>query len=283
MKMAASGSEHATVIPGGFTVLSLKFREEDAAAHQLCVKEHRVRSEKNINRPQDRTLFILNIPPYCTQSVVTDMFQQFGAIESVELCERPGESKSSSSNLSKLFRPPEKYCFRVGYVVFKKASSVTAVKCHPQSSPLIVSTKERPVKTGIDKWIEQYSQSVIPGQTLQTAVDDFMNEFDRQKKEEERLKVAEEVEEEQEEEEEEGWVKVKKGIRGVKARPHSQAANEKTLRKEKAKSERKELVNFYSWQHRNTQKEHLAELRKKFEEDKQKIALLRAQRKFKPY
>lgn len=72
---------------------------------------------------------------------------------------------------------------------------------------------------------------------------------------------------------------------------------------------RKELLNFYTWQHRNTQKERkllpllldiylkqdtslrmfififadIAELRKKFEEDKQRIALMRAQRKFKPY
>ncbi|RXN19184.1 ribosomal RNA-processing 7 -like protein [Labeo rohita] len=76
---------------------------------------------------------------------------------------------------------------------------------------------------------------------------------------------------------------VTKGSRGVKARPHSETANERTLQKEKKKKERKELLNFYTWQHRNTQKQHIAELRKKFEEDKQRIAVLRAQRKFRPY
>ncbi|XP_065134555.1 ribosomal RNA-processing protein 7 homolog A [Paramisgurnus dabryanus] len=280
MKMAASRSEHATVIPGGFTVLSLKFSEEDSAVHQLCVKDHRVRSEKNINRPLDKTLFILNIPPYCSQGVVTDLFQQFGPIESVELCEKPGASEPTQSHLTQYFRQPQKQCFRVGYVVFKNASSVTAVKSHPASSALIVSTKERPVRTGIHKWIKQYSDSLVSSQTLQQAVDDFMSEFDRLKEEEaERLKT----EAEQQQEDEEGWVKVTKGSRGVKARPHSEMANERTLEKEKSKSKRKELLNFYSWQHRNTQREHIAELRKKFEEDKQKIALLRAQRKFKPY
>ncbi len=50
-------------------VLSLRFSEDDshAALHQLCVKEHRVRAESNANRPLDRTLFVLNVPPYCTE------------------------------------------------------------------------------------------------------------------------------------------------------------------------------------------------------------------------
>lgn len=50
-------------------------------------------------------------------------------------------------------------------------------------------------------------------------------------------------------------MKVTRGHKGAKARPHSEAANEKTLQKEKRKKRRKELLNFYTWQHRNTQKE----------------------------
>ena len=60
---------------------------------------------------------------------------------------------------------------------------------------------------------------------------------------------------EQEQEDEEGWVKVTKGHKGAKARPHSEAANKRTLQKEIRKKKRKELMNFYSWQQRNTQKE----------------------------
>ncbi len=60
---------------------------------------------------------------------------------------------------------------------------------------------------------------------------------------------------EQQQEDEEGWVKVTKSSRGMKVRPHSETANERTLQKEKKKKERKELLNFYTWQHRNTQKE----------------------------
>ncbi len=50
-------------------------------------------------------------------------------------------------------------------------------------------------------------------------------------------------------------MKVTKSSRAVKVRPHSETANERTLQKEKKKKVRKELLNFYTWQHRNTQKE----------------------------
>ncbi|XP_004071853.1 ribosomal RNA-processing protein 7 homolog A [Oryzias latipes] len=282
--MAPSKAKHASgqpwVIPGGFSVLSLQFSSGSAARHCLYVKEHKVRTEKSSHRPLDRTLFLLNIPPYCSEVVVKELFSQFGGIESVELRDHPGSSQESGPKISKLFRPAEKQGFKVGYIVFKNSSSLQAVKSYPFDAPLVVSTEQRPVKTGVQKWIQQYSESFIQPEKLQQKVDNFMQSYD-ERKEKEAEQKKEEAERQQEEEE--GWVKVTRGHKGAKARPHSEAANEKTLQKEKRKKRRKELLNFYTWQHRNTQKEHIAELRKKFEEDKQKIALLRAQRKFKPY
>ncbi|XP_035380777.1 ribosomal RNA-processing protein 7 homolog A [Electrophorus electricus] len=283
--MAASTKSHASrarVIPGGFTVLSLKFQLSSVAHHQLCVKEHRVRAEKNVHRPLDRTLFVLNIPPYCAQSTVKELFSQFGPVESVELSEKPGSinPENANANLAQFFTPAEKRCFKVGYVVFKNTSSISAALVHPYESHLIVSTQERPVPTGMQKWIHDYTQSFVKPDILQKAVDDFMNQYDKRKEEEaQRLKK----EAEQQQEDEEGWIKVTKGGRGAKTCPHTEAANERALQKENKKKKRKELLNFYSWQHRNTQREHIAELRKKFEDDKQRIALLRSQRKFRPY
>ncbi|XP_007236211.4 ribosomal RNA-processing protein 7 homolog A [Astyanax mexicanus] len=280
--MAPPGKQHASgacVIPGGFTVLSLKFRSSSSAQHQLCVKEHRVRAEKNSNRPLDRTLFVLNIPPYCSESVVKGMFSQFGPVQSVELSEKPGP-KEAENTLSQYFKTAGRQCFKVGYIVFKEASSIAAAKSHPLNSPLLVSNSKKPVRVGLQKWIHEYTQSIVKQDALQEAVDEFMNQYDKTKEEEvERLQK----EAEQQQEDEEGWVKVTKGGKGTKARPHSEVANQKTLQKEDKKKRRKELVNFYTWQRRDTQREHIAQLRKKFEEDKQRIALLRAQRKFRPY
>ncbi|XP_041851491.1 ribosomal RNA-processing protein 7 homolog A [Melanotaenia boesemani] len=282
--MAPSKKKHAhshpCIIPGGFTVLSLKFSSDSGARHSLYVKEHKVREEKSARRPLDRTLFVLNIPPYCSEGVVKSLFSQFGVTESVELRDHPGSFQESGPKVSKIFRPAEKQGFKVGYITFEKSSSLSVVKSHPHDVPLVVCTEQRPVTTGVQKWIQQYTESFIHPEKLQEIVDSFMQNYDKFKEEEaERQKQ----EAEQQEEEEEGWVKVTRGHKGAKARPHSEAANQKTLQREKKKTKRKELMNFYTWQHRNTQKEHIAQLRKKFEEDKQRIALLRAQRKFRPY
>ncbi|KAK7939357.1 hypothetical protein WMY93_002683 [Mugilogobius chulae] len=270
--MAASKKQHATnqacVIPGGFTVLSLKFCSSSVAQHKLYVKEHKVRDEKSSYRPLDRTLFVLNVPPYCSEEVIKRLFSQFGNVNSVELRDQPGSTQHHGPKLSSVFKPPEKLGFRVGYIVFENPSSVKVAKSHPPSEPLVVSTEEHPVKTGIQT------------RPTKQIVNSFMEDYDKRKEEEAEQQRKEE---EQQQEDEDGWVKVTRGHKGAKARPHSETANQRTLAKEMKKKKKKELMNFYTWQHRNTQKEHIAELRKKFEEDKQRIALLRAQRKFKPY
>ncbi|XP_034567104.1 ribosomal RNA-processing protein 7 homolog A [Notolabrus celidotus] len=282
--MAPSTKKHASVqpciIPGGFTVLSIQFDSDSSAQHKLYIKEHKVRAEKSSHRPLDRTLFVLNIPPYCSEAVITELFSQFGSVESVELRDQPGSSHESGPKLSKFFRPASKQGFKVGYIVFSQTSGVTAAKKHSHDVPLVVSTEQRPVMTGVQKWIQTYRESLIHPDKLQQKVDSFMEGHDKRKEEEAQRQKKEA---EQQQEDEEGWVKVTRGQKGTKARPHSEAANKRTLQKETNKKKRKELMNFYTWQHRNTQKEHIAELRKKFEEDKQRIALLRAQRKFRPY
>lgn len=261
-------------------MLSLKFCSSSTAQQKLYVKEHKVRDEKSSHRPLDRTLFVLNVPPYCSEVVIKRLFSQFGNVRSVELRDQPGSSQHPGPKLSSFFRPSEKQGFKVGYIVFENSPSVKAAKSHSPSEPLVVSTGEHPVKTGVKKWIQQYKESFIQTDKLQRSVDSFMEEYDKRKEEEAEQRRKEE---EQQQEDEDGWVKVTRGHKGAKARPHSEAANQRTLAKEIKKKKRKELMNFYTWQHRNTQKEHIAELRKKFEEDKQRIALLRAQRKFKPF
>uniref|UniRef100_A0A8C9RSV3 Ribosomal RNA processing 7 homolog A n=1 Tax=Scleropages formosus TaxID=113540 RepID=A0A8C9RSV3_SCLFO len=251
MKMAPSAKKHAEqswVIPGGFTVLPLKYSSDSVSQHSLYVKEHRVRAEKTTSRPLDRTLFVLNIPPYCSEEIIKDLFSTFGKVQSVELREKPGTTESSDLKLSKYFRPALTKGFSVGYVVFTSPSGVKAAKSHPRDIPLIVSTENHPVKVGIQKWIQQYRQSLINPEKLQAAVDTFMQGYDQKKEEEsERQKEAEE--------DDEGWVKVTRGVRGSKARPHSEMANQRALQKEDKKRKRKELLNFYTWQHRQTQRE----------------------------
>ncbi|XP_068096337.1 ribosomal RNA-processing protein 7 homolog A [Hyperolius riggenbachi] len=82
---------------------------------------------------------------------------------------------------------------------------------------------------------------------------------------------------------EEGWVTVTRKGGRCPGLARNESFNNRVMEREKKSRAQKELLNFYAWQHRNNKRENLVELRKRFEEDKQKIALMREQRKFRPY
>uniref|UniRef100_A0A6J0T9C8 Ribosomal RNA-processing protein 7 homolog A n=1 Tax=Pogona vitticeps TaxID=103695 RepID=A0A6J0T9C8_9SAUR len=278
--MAASAKRkhvRRLVAPLGYTAIPVKFSEKHQSPHYLYVKEHKVRDDKNHSRPQNCTLFVLNVPPYCTEECLSRLFSTFCSVQSVEMCEKPTLGEKTEGSRTKFFKAKMPLGFHVAYIVFKNPAGVQAAKSFSTEEPLVISSKEHPVQTGIQKWITQYAASVVDPAELKTEVDVFMQAYDE--------KVAKEEAKAQEEDgipDEEGWVKVtRKGRRpGL---PRTEAASLRALEREKRKRAHKELLNFYAWQHRETKREHIAQLRKKFEEDKQKIALMRAQRKFRPY
>ncbi|NWS71799.1 RRP7A protein, partial [Crotophaga sulcirostris] len=214
---------------------------------------------------------------FCTKDSLSRLFARCGPVQSVEICEKPTPGEKKKKHTSKFFNKKTTTGFQVAYVVFRKPAGVQAAKALSQEGPLLISTESHPVKTGISKWIDSYAASVVDPEELRTEVDTYMQDYDK-KIEEEEAKAAKE----EGVPDEEGWVKVTR--RGRKpGLPRTEAANLRVLEKEKQKRARKELLNFYAWQHRETKREHIAQLRKKFEEDKQRIALMRAQRKFRPY
>ncbi|NXP55953.1 RRP7A protein, partial [Heliornis fulica] len=262
--------------PAGYTALAVKFGAQQRCPHCLLVKEHQVREGAGAAHPPRRTLFVLNVPPYCSPDSLSRLFARCGPVQSVDICDKPGlgEKKELSS---KFFNHKAATGFRVAYVVFRKPAGVQAAKVLSQEGPLLISTESHPVKTGVKKWIDSYAASVVDPEELKAEVDAYMQDYDKKIAEEEARAAKEEGVPD-----EEGWVKVtRKGRKpGL---PRTEAANLRVLEREKQKRARKELLNFYAWQHRETKREHIAQLRKKFEEDKQRIALMRAQRKFRPY
>ncbi|XP_077025185.1 ribosomal RNA-processing protein 7 homolog A [Tamandua tetradactyla] len=274
-RRAAGASEEGIPSPPGYSAIPIKFSEKQQACHYLYMREHRVREDTKSTWPQKRTLFVLNVPPYCTEECLARLLSPCGLIRSLELQEKPFLAEGPQEPKSTFFHPTPVPGFRVAYVVFQKAGGVTAALA--LKGPLLVSTESHPVKTGIHKWISDYADSVLDPEALRVEVDTFMEAYDK--------RVAEEETKAKEEEgipDEEGWVKVtRRGRRPVL--PRTEAASLRVLEREKRKRARKELLNFYAWQHRETKMEHLAQLRKKFEEDKQRIELMRAQRKFRPY
>ncbi|KAM6292083.1 ribosomal RNA-processing protein 7 homolog A [Porphyrio hochstetteri] len=275
--MAAAGEHVCGAAPAGYTALAVKFGARQRSPHYLLVKEHQVREGAGATYPPRRTVFVLNVPPYCSADALSRLFARCGRVQSVDICDKPGLGEKKEKPSSKFFSHKTVTRFQVAYVVFKKPSGVQAAKTLSREGPLLISTESHPVKTGVSKWIDSYAASVVDPEELKAEVDAYMQDYDK--------KIAEEEAKAAEEEgvpDAEGWVKVtRKGRKpGL---PRTEAANLRVLEKEKQKRARKELLNFYAWQHRETKREHIAQLRKKFEEDKQRIALMRAQRKFRPY
>jgi hypothetical protein len=66
--MLALGNLNFTVPHHCFPLaIPIKFSEKQQASHYLYVREHRVREGTQSTWPQKRTLFVLNVPPYCTE------------------------------------------------------------------------------------------------------------------------------------------------------------------------------------------------------------------------
>ncbi|XP_073442796.1 ribosomal RNA-processing protein 7 homolog A [Dendrobates tinctorius] len=268
--MAPSKAEHTFVAPAEYTALPVQFSEEQTVHHCLYAKELQVPGGSDKN-----SVLVINVPAYVTKECLSDIFSSCGVVESVTLLDKTEPSVKKCVEGSRYFNQKAIKGFQAANIIFKDSSGIQKFRSIKVWTPLIISKRVDFVKAGIHKWIEDYEKSFVDVIVLQAEIDKYMQEDDH--------KVA--TKEDKEKEgvpDEDGWITVtRKGRRPGIAR--TEAVNLRLTEKEKRKRAQKELLNFYAWQLRNKKKEHLAELRKKFEEDKQKIALMRAQRKFRPY
>ncbi|XP_022305800.2 ribosomal RNA-processing protein 7 homolog A-like [Crassostrea virginica] len=263
-----------TVVIEGFTVIQTSFQESGKIGHSLYVKEN---ERRGANRPKDRTLFVGNIPPYCTEKSIQQVFKTFGDVMKVYLYDKP-HSEDPPPNSSRYFpdRPKVKG-FKVAYIIFKKAAALNKVKSHPYDKVLSLSFDEAPILTGIKKWQAEYQQNVCNPQRLQEEIDNYMTAYDEEQEREKRLALEQEGVPD-----EDGWVTVTRHGKN-KGAPRTETMEKKVTSKDKKRQAEKELKNFYAFQMRETKRDKIAELRKKFEEDKQRISLMKASRKFRPY
>eukprot|EP00250_Pteridium_aquilinum_P019860 c24609_g1_i2 orf=260-892(+) len=133
---------------------------------------------------------------------------------------------------------------------------------------------------GMRKWLSDY-HSKRPGfHALQQQIDDYIADFEAQeeKARQEREALAAE----------EGWTVVEhhKGRKkttdmesGISVGGVASAAVERKHKKQIKDS----ALSFYRFQRRDARRNEILELQQRFEEDKKKIATLRAARKFRPY
>ncbi|XP_034236081.1 ribosomal RNA-processing protein 7 homolog A [Thrips palmi] len=261
--------------PLGLTALYLKYSSESSGQHMIFVKQHAVR-ERHPDKPSDRTLFMLNIPPYCTEESLKFAWRECGAVKAVFFHSKPSASVPLVDESP--FFPTHEVVkgFKVAYVVFEKPEGLMRALNWNQDQPLILSSSESPLLCGTSKWCTEYNARIPDVNAMKEDVDSYMAAYDK--------KVQKEIEKEKAEgeEDEDGWITVsKRGRNPGFARTENKT--KKILANEDKKRSKKELLNIYSFQIREAKMKNLMTLRQKFEEDKKKIQMLKTARKFKPF
>lgn len=250
--------------------LQLKLQDNSECPHTIYFKEHSVR-EHTADKPSGRTLFIVNIPPYADEKGIANAFSEAGKVKLVQLCLKPNDTDSKNNSFMPEIPKPT---FRIGYVIFNKVAELDRALKLTELKPM--NNEEHKIKLGIDKWVEDYNNSVMTEITLKNKVEEFMKHFDK------ASKKSEATEKELEKEDDDGWITVtKKGK--VSSFARSEKVENKIMQKEEKSKKRKELKNFYTFQIRESKMKHIVSLRQKFEEDKKKIALIKQSRRFKPF
>lgn len=224
-------------------------------------------------------LLLLGVPPYAADEHFTLFLSKYGKVVKVMSQDRPSAvPKFHIPNDSKYFRDTErKSTFRCVFVQFLEADGMNSFLTFCKQGGtlnLTDSSHEEPV--GTHKWVAEYKHRYPDEALLRAECEKYMKEYDE--REAEKWKREKEMFETPDED---GWVTV---TRNTKLGASLESAAEKKRQyDEKMKKKLKDTLHMYSFQEREQKKETLATLKKKFQEDKDKIAKMKALRKFKPY
>lgn len=212
---------------------------------------------------------VLNLPPYATEESIARVFSVAGPVENVMLADSyKNEQKNKYQVTSKYFHEARALKYQIGFIVFKKSESIDIILRSSELPPL--STAEHPILTGIAKWSEQYNNRTGDSEKMQTEIDEYMKHYD---------KVKRAGAQQEDEADDEGWTTV--GKKGFQQKESVISKLEQKIQNQKKKA--KNLTSFYSFEMRESKKQQLVELRKKYEEDKTKMYSMKQNRKFRPY
>ena len=238
----------------GFTPIKVKFEAASSACsvHTIFCKVHVIRQEHS-KVPNHRTLFTLGWPPYCSELCIRELFSQAGEVSFVQLQDKVGFDEDLGTTESG---------FKVAYIVFD--SNETAEGALKLGHKRTLLCKVGP--TGLAKWCLDYLKSRTTVTSIEAQVTDVMADYDKRKEDSEKKKKR------LQEPDKDGWITItRKNPKPIQGKRHRQ------------KKKKKELLNFYHFQLRESKRQHIAELRRKFEEDKKKVAEMKSKRKFRPY
>lgn len=215
-------------------MVKLRHSRDDSLHYELFLRE-----------TSDRTIEVLNMPPYATESDVKEVFSRLDPVKEVTATSVPSTFRVTFEKLSSV----------------DKALRLTSLE--PLSNPI----------TGLQKWIRCQNNTVKDCKSLQRQVDQFMHRYDKEVKQQKRS--AKKVDDE-------GWTVVTKKSRTPGLSRKESVASKLEIKANKGK-ERKQLTDFYVFQKRESKMNQIVEMRKKYEEDKEKVNAMKQARRFRPY
>ena len=173
------------VLLEGHRLLSLRFDSTCTSCHQVLFKPHRVRDPCE-RKPNLRTLFLSNVPPWADKEAIRRIFSVNGAVEEVILQRRPSSGPPDEEQRGEEEKVGRG--FRYAYVVFDRPSGVRrAMEKMDLSQPKLASTESRPILVGMDKWRAEYNESIqLDTDALEKEIEEGVANMDRQKEEEAR-------------------------------------------------------------------------------------------------
>ena len=113
-----------------------------------------------------RTLFVNNVPPYCAEQALKNVFGTFGKVEHVIICSKPTanpfiylETNEHKSYFDQELRE-ESNSFRVAYVVFANEQSLDKSLNKPTDKEKILN-KDQNISTGMKSNLSSSMKSFI--------------------------------------------------------------------------------------------------------------------------
>ncbi|KAI9028595.1 ribosomal RNA-processing protein 7-domain-containing protein [Hyaloraphidium curvatum] len=263
--------------------------------HNLLFRRHESRKSDD-PLPRGRTLFCTGIPADATDFHLANLFAECGPVERVvwgdsDRDRQLGAEEDPFDALLPL-RPVPYLPHPAGttvHVVFREVDSVDlALAMKPLERrwdgtvPEGADTGERGANlVGTEKW-KYFDEATHPDQRkLAELVDGWIERFETEERSARLSALAQ-----RNLTDEEGFTLVVRAKKGRNTARGRGGATVQSFRREDAaavKPKKKELQDFYRFQIRQKKVGELVELRRKFEEDKKKIADMREKRKFRPY
>ncbi|KAJ2721511.1 hypothetical protein GGI07_003911 [Coemansia sp. Benny D115] len=301
----------------GYKVLPVQFAKE-STTHYIYFKQHNVPKE-DILTPSDRTLYMYNLPAdtserdirrllHGTARVARVLFQSVvgqtavgAAAQRAKMVQEMAASmaagdrkhggrkdKASKDAEDDIKAPPRAHLLLSGssaHVVLLEAEEMAAVlsmragvRQWPERDPEDSNPLEY---RGLSRYVYGYRASRPPGDLLKKEVDSYMAAFEEAQYERERM-----LTQQQNVPDEDGFITVVRRGRNTKNSDGANAVLAASTDEAREAGERKKEVlfgNMYRFQVRERKRDQLSDLRKKFEEDKERIARMRQTRQFRPY